>query len=209
LPGAIALTADALNPRRSLLSALVYADGITGKEITEAARDCSARIARVTPLTFSNSAEPDRELTVGLLSGLLKTHPVGWLTIAGLEALDPAAFSIVALAHNTWSDMIARRFHAIASDWQDISTLDDTGLARKTRELGIDVLIELGGYGEGSRITACAQRLAPVQIKWVGMQSCTTGMPEIDWMLSDRWETPPEQAQLYTERLLTPFSHSM
>ncbi|HLJ05936.1 MAG TPA: hypothetical protein VKT26_06680, partial [Acetobacteraceae bacterium] len=41
-----------------------------------------------------------------------------------------------------------------------------------------------------------------VQVKWVGMQSCTTGMPDIDWMLTDRWETPPELAHLYTERLL-------
>ena len=199
---AIALTPEALNPRRSLLSALVYADNVPGSEVAAAARDCSARIARAAPLPFCNSTEPDRKLTIGLLSGLLKTHPVGWLTIAGLEALDPAVFSITALAHNTWSDMIARRFRAIARDWKDISTLDDAGLARKTRELGIDVLIDLGGYGEGSRITACAQRLAPVQIKWVGMQSCTTGMPEMDWMLTDRWETPPLLAHLYTERLL-------
>ncbi len=199
---AIALTPDAVNPRRSLLSALVYADGATGQEIMDSARDCAARIARAAPLPFSNSAETDRKLTIGLLSGVLKTHPVGWLTIAGLEGLDPAAFSIVALAHNTWSDMIARRFHTVARDWQDIGTLEDMDLARKTQELGIDVLIDLGGYGEGSRITACAQRLAPVQIKWVGMQSCTTGMPEMDWMLTDRWETPPELAHLYTERLL-------
>jgi protein O-GlcNAc transferase len=199
---AIALAPDAVNPRRSLLSALVYADGATGHEITEAARNCSARITRPVPQPFSNSTAVDRKLTIGLLSGLLKTHPVGWLTIAGFEALDPAAFAIVALAHNTWSDMIARRFRAIVCDWQDIRALDDAELARKTRELGIDVLIDLGGHGDSSRMTACAQRLAPVQIKWVGMQSCTTGMTEIDWMLTDRWETPPELAHLYTERLL-------
>jgi protein O-GlcNAc transferase len=34
------------------------------------------------------------------------------------------------------------------------------------------------------------------------MQSHTTGLPEMDWILTDRWETPPELAHLYTERLL-------
>lgn len=199
---AIALVPDALNPRRSLLSALVYSDGVPGRVITEAARNCAARIPRAAPTLFTNAPVQDRKLTIGLLSGLLKTHPVGWLTIAGLEALDPAAFSIVALAHNTWSDMLARRFRAIAQQWEDISTLNDEAVARRARECGIDILIDLGGYGEGSRISACAQRLAPVQVKWVGMQSCTTGMPDIDWMLTDRWETPPELAGLYTERLL-------
>lgn len=199
---AIALAPEALNPRRSLLSALVYCDGIAGNTVTAAARACAERTPRAAPAPLSNRPDPDRKLIVGLLSGLLKTHPVGWLTIAGLEALDPAAFSIVALAHNNWSDMIARRFRALASDWVDICTLNDEAVSRRARECGIDILIDLGGFGEGSRITACAMRLAPVQMKWVGMQSCTTGMPDIDWMLTDRWETPPELAHLYTERLL-------
>ena len=33
-------------------------------------------------------------------------------------------------------------------------------------------------------MTACARRLAPVQIKWVGMQSHSTGLPEMDWFLT-------------------------
>lgn len=200
---AIALAPELLNPRCALLSTIVYRDGVPGTEITAAARACAEVIPRAAePLSYTTTPAPDRKLTVGLLSGSLKTHPVGWLTIAGLEALDPAAFSIVALAHNTWSDMIARRFRALASDWVDIATLNDEAVARRSRDLGIDILIDLGGYGEGSRIPACAQRLAPVQIKWVGAQSCTTGMPDMDWMLTDRWETPPDLAHLYTERLL-------
>ncbi len=200
---AIELAPDSLNSRAALLSTLVYSDAVPGTEITAAARACAEIIPRAAvPLSCTKTPDPNRRLVVGLLSGSLKTHPVGWLTIAGLEALDPAVFSIVALAHNTWSDMIGRRFRALACDWVDISTLNDQAVALRARECGIDILIDLGGYGEGTRISACAQRLAPVQIKWVGAQSCTTGMPDMDWMLTDRWETPPELAHLYTERLL-------
>ncbi len=193
---------DALNPRRSLLGALVYQDGVPGADILAAARACAERTPRSPAPAFVNTLEPDRPLVVGLLSGTLKTHPVGWLTIGGLEALDPAAFAIVALAHNTWSDVIARRFRAVAREWHDIGALSDEEVARKGRDLGLDILIDLGGYGEGSRMSACAHRVAPVQIKWVGAQSQTTGLPDMDWMLTDHWETPPELAHLYTERLL-------
>ncbi|MGC1407387.1 MAG: tetratricopeptide repeat protein [Acetobacteraceae bacterium] len=193
---------DALNPRRSLLGALVYQDGVPGADILAAARTCAERTPRSPAPAFANTLEPDRPLVIGLLSGTLKTHPVGWLTIGGLEALDPAAFAIVALAHNTWSDVIARRFRAVAREWHDIGALSDEEVARKGRDLGLDILIDLGGYGEGSRMSACAHRVAPVQIKWVGAQSQTTGLPDMDWMLTDRWETPPELAHLYTERLL-------
>jgi protein O-GlcNAc transferase len=199
---AVELAPDALTPRRSLLGALAYSDGVAGMEILGTARACAERLPRASMPDFANLADPDRPLNVGLLSGSLKTHPVGWLTIAGFEALDPAAFAIVGLAHNTWSDATARRFRAVARDWQEIDGLNDEALAHNARELGIDILIDLGGYGDGSRMPACAHRLAPVQIKWVGMQSHTTGLPEMDWMLTDRWETPPELAHLYTERLL-------
>jgi protein O-GlcNAc transferase len=193
---------DALNPRRSLLGALVYQDGVLGADIVAAACACAERTSRAAAPAFANTVEPDRPLVIGLLSGTLKTHPVGWLTIGGLEALDPAAFTIVALAHNTWSDVIARRFRTVAHEWHDIAALSDEEVARKGRDLGLDILIDLGGYGEGSRMSACAHRVAPVQIKWVGAQSQTTGLPDMDWMLTDRWETPPEVAHLYTERLL-------
>jgi predicted O-linked N-acetylglucosamine transferase (SPINDLY family) len=199
---AVTMAPDALNPRRSLLGALAYSDGISGTEILAAARACAERLPRTAMADFANRADPDRPLRVGMLSGMLKTHPVGWLTVAGFEALDPAAFTLVGLAHNTWSDGIARRFRAVATEWHEVEGLSDEALARKAREIGIDVLIDLGGYGEGSRMGACARRLAPVQVKWVGMQSHTTGMPEMDWMLTDRWETPRDLAHLYTERLL-------
>ena len=40
-------------------------------------------------------------------------------------------------------------------------------------------------------MAACAYRLAPVQIKWVGMQNHSSGLAEMDWIITDRWETPP------------------
>ncbi len=45
-------------------------------------------------------------------------------------------------------------------------------------------------------------RPAPVQVKWVGAQFGTMGLDCVDWMLTDRWETPPDHARFYTERLL-------
>ena len=75
-------------------------------------------------------------------------------------------------------------------------------LAQRIRELGIDVLIEMSGYGDRGLIAACADRPAPVQVKWVGMQNHSTGLAEIDWIITDRWETPTGHEAFYSERLL-------
>ena len=201
---AAALAPDSNLPRRVLCNTLPYLDGISGAALSSATRDCAARLPRMTMPPFANGRDPARALTVGLLSGTLRTHPVGWLTIAGFETLDPEQFSLICLAGNhSPADPITRRFHAVARDWIDTGSLDDVSLARHARELGIDILIDLGGYGDGARMSACAHRLAPVQIKWVGMQNHSTGLAEMDWMLTDRWETPPDLAHLYSERLLS------
>ena len=70
------------------------------------------------------------------------------------------------------------------------------------RERGIDLLIDLGGYGDFGRMPVCAHRAAPVQIKWVGMQNGSTGLAEMDWMIADRWEMPEAFERFYSERLL-------
>jgi predicted O-linked N-acetylglucosamine transferase (SPINDLY family) len=129
-------------------------------------------------------------------------HPVGWLTVAGFETLDPAEFRIVCLAQHGVQDWIARRFRSLARKWHDVDALNDPTMAAKARELGIDILIDLGGYGDAGRMPACAYQLAPVQVKWVGMQSHSSGLAEMDWIITDRWETPPELAPYYSERLL-------
>ena len=149
-----------------------------------------------------NDPAPDRRLRIGLLSGSMRTHPVGWLTIAGFENLDPAQQTLIGLAQREGSDPIARRFRAIAPEWHDISALDDPSLAALCRDDGIDILVDLGGFGDAGRITAFTHRAAPVQIKWVGMQTHSSGLPETDWIITDRWQTPAGTETLYSERLL-------
>lgn len=200
---AIALRPDAVLPRRALCNTLPYLDGVTAEELLRAALDCGVRLPRAPLPAPRNHPDPSRKLTVGLLSGTLKSHPVGWLTIAGFETLDPEQFELVVLAQNAVpGDPIARRFRAVAADWIDVDTLAEEALARLARTRGIDVLIDLGGYGDAARMYACAYRLAPVQVKWVGMQNHSSGLAEMDWFLTDGWETPEGYDGFYSERLL-------
>jgi predicted O-linked N-acetylglucosamine transferase (SPINDLY family) len=199
---AVALDPDGTVPRRILCNVLTYQDGTTGTELLAALKECSDRLPRKTLAPLANAPDPDRPLVLGLLSGSFKSHPVGWLTIAGFETLDPRLFKIICLAQDASQDWMARRFRAVAYEWYDTDQLDDEALALKARNLGIDILIDLGGYGDLSRMPACAYRLAPIQVKWVGMQNHSSGLAEMDWIITDRWETPPELEHVYSERPL-------
>jgi protein O-GlcNAc transferase len=200
---AIAADPIAVLPRRALCNVLPYHDGTTGEELLAAMRACSAALPRTPQPPCNNSPDPDRPLVVGLLSGTLRSHPVGWLTVAGIEALDPDRFSVVCLTQNAaLEDPMARRYRTVAREWIEIDGLADAALTDLARNKGIDILIDLGGYGDAARMPACANRLAPVQIKWVGMQAHSSGLAEMDWFLTDRWETPDGFDRFYSEKLL-------
>lgn len=197
---ATAVAPDAVQPWRTLSAVLPYA--AEAEEHAAAVRACGQRYSRSRMSAFLNAPDPERTLRVGMLSNALRTHPVGWLTLAGWEALDRVSFDVVGLGPPSPGDALARRFAARASAWHDVTGRDDGAVAALCRELRLDLVVDLGGHGEAGRPGVLARRAAPVQIKWVGSQVGSSGLPEMDWFLTDRWETPPSSADLYEERLL-------
>jgi protein O-GlcNAc transferase len=190
-------------PWRALCNTLPYHDGIMGEPMLAAMRACSNTLPRTAQPACRNSPDPKRPLVVGLLSGALRAHPVGYLTVAGFETLDPDQFNLVCLAqHGAPEDPIARRYRTASREWIDVDTLNDLALTELAREKDIDILIDLGGYGDAARMIACANRMAPVQIKWVGSQAHSSGLAEMDWFVTDRWETPDGFDRFYSEKLL-------
>jgi predicted O-linked N-acetylglucosamine transferase (SPINDLY family) len=185
---------------RSLANAQCYADGANGAAMLATLRRAGevAIRGRLPPFRARPGAHPQQRLRVGLLSASLRRHPVGFLTLAGLENLDPGEFELVAVSRPLDEDPVQRRFRSICSEWHVIG--DDP--AAQIRGLDLDIALDLGGYGDLGLMQHCAERLAPVQVKWVGMQNHSSGLAEMDWFITDRWETPPEQEHLYSERLL-------
>jgi predicted O-linked N-acetylglucosamine transferase (SPINDLY family) len=187
---------------RAVCNLLPYHPDACGAELLATARRLAACGPSKGAGPFDCSPDPERRLRLGLLSSQLRTHPVGWLTIAGFENLDPAAFDIVCIGQSRSADPVQRRFAAIASAWHDACRPDPAALAAQIRGLGIDVLIEMSGYGDHGMVATCAHRAAPVQIRWVGSQYHSSGLAEMDWFMTDRWETPPGFDRFYSEGLL-------
>lgn len=154
------------------------------------------------PYTPNPRAQRER-LRVGFLSSNFGTHPVGWFTLAGIEALPRDGFELVFLSLGDRPGPMARRYRDRADRWVTLDpAVNELPLVEKLRAEDLDILVDLGGHGLGGKLRALRHRCAPVQIKWVGSQSATTGVPNIDWMLTDRWETPEGFEPYYGERLL-------
>lgn len=199
---AMAITGGSRDALVVRLSILAYHQEADAAALLAVGRRIDACLGPAPAPLHARPRDPERRLRVGLLSGNFSRHPVGWLTVAGIEALPEEAFDIAAYSLRLRDDPITHRFRACAGLWREVGATDDAAIARAIAGDGVDILIDLGGYGEGGRPFVLHHRPAPVQVKWVGSQASSTGLGCVDWMLTDRWETPAGFERFYTERLL-------
>ncbi len=60
----------------------------------------------------------------------------------------------------------------------------DADFANRLRADGIDLFVEVNGFGDGQRFAAMAARAAPVQASYVN-HAGTTGVPNVDYVIAD------------------------
>lgn len=128
-------------------------------------------------------------------------HPVAQFFEPILPAHDHDRFDIYIYSATEKIDNTTRRCQQFTPHWHDIQSMDDLAAAELIRSHNIDVLIDLAGHTKGSRLSVFGYRPAPVQICWLGYPY-TTGHPQCDYLLADKTVCPPEQAGLYSEKLL-------
>ena len=82
-----------------------------------------------------------------------------------------------------------------------IRTLSDAEAAQLIRDDEIDILIELNGITDGSRLGVLRWRPAPIQVTYLGFVG-PVPIPELDYMLCDRVVVPAEYEAVYQPRPL-------
>ncbi|MEY3142750.1 MAG: hypothetical protein RLY21_1243 [Planctomycetota bacterium] len=160
------------------------------------------QVRRERQLPPQPSADPHRPLRIGILSGDLRTHSVGYFTEPIFRTRRPDdAIVVFATLPSPERDALTARFRSLASDWVESSILDDHGLDAAIRAQRIDVLVELSGHTHGGRLPALDRKPAPVIVSAIGYPN-TTGHPSVDWRVVDSITDPAGSDALATERLL-------
>lgn len=153
----------------------------------------------VRPLPPAARASADATLRAGFLSNGFGAHPTGLLTAAMFESLhrrEGIEVSLFALDQDDGSDV--RRRLAAAAVLIDVAGDDHARIARRIRDAGIEVLVDLRGWGGGGAPGVLAQRPAPVQVNWLAFPG-TSGAPWIDYVIADRVVLPPENTGDFSE----------
>ena len=176
-------------------------EGVTLQHLYDQAGLWAERYSKwFTPYNHEKRHRSDRpKLCVGLLSGRFCRHAVGFLTLAGLEKVDPSKIEFFLYANASPQDDYTDRFKALTAHWHDITEVDDAAAASLIHEHELDILIDMAGHSGGSRMGVILRKPAPLQAKWAGGQHGTTGVAALDCFVTDEVETPKDHDQYFHE----------
>ncbi len=152
--------------------------------------------------SFGDRRKTRSKLTIGYLSADFRNHATAHLIRSLFACHDRRKFKIVAYSYgrNDHSDY-RRRIEQDCDEFVDLEMTDDLSAACRIYQDEVDILVEMKGYTEGGRLEICALRPAPIQVSWLGFPG-TTGADFLDYIITDRIVTPPDQAAYFSEKLV-------
>ena len=210
------LDPEQLDAQQNLLFALHYAPQFSDRAIFEehlkAARKQVFRPGDSPSLTSPAGAAPapcvtpcpisGRRIRIGYLSPDFRDHAVARFIEPVLSHHDKSRFEIFCYANLARPDRTTERLKGLADHWRDIYGMSDEKGARLIAQDGIELLVDLAGHTSGNRLPLLARRPAPLQVTWIGYPD-STGLPQIDYRITDRLADPPGEAERrHSERLI-------
>jgi predicted O-linked N-acetylglucosamine transferase (SPINDLY family) len=141
-------------------------------------------------------------LRVGYLSADFHEHATAYLAAGLFERHDPARVTSFAYAIDRDDGGPMRvRLRRAFGHWRDLTGLDDATAAARIAADGLDVLVDLKGHTQGSRLGILATRPAPVQIHYLGFPG-TLAYDAVDALVADPIVVPPGDERHYAEAVL-------
>jgi protein O-GlcNAc transferase len=145
----------------------------------------------------------DKKIRIGYFSGDFSSHAVSVLTAELFEIHDRNRFEIFAFSFNqaTPDDAMRNRLIHAFDRFIDLQDLSDQEAITLARDFQIDIAVDLAGHTANSRTVLFANRVAPVQVNYLGFPA-TMGVEYIDYIIADRHLIPDNTASFYSEKIV-------
>ncbi len=140
-------------------------------------------------------------IRLGYFSADFHDHATTYLMAELFELHDRDRFELFAFSFGpAVQDGMRLRVSQAFDHFIDISHLTDSQAAGLSREMGIDIAVDLKGYTQDSRPGIFAHRGAPVQVNYLGYPG-TMGAPYMDYLIADKVLIPEENQVHYAEKI--------
>jgi predicted O-linked N-acetylglucosamine transferase (SPINDLY family) len=146
-------------------------------------------------------ASKKEKIRIGYFSADFIDHAVSILTAELFELHDKNRFEIIAISFGSDDKSPIRlRLSQAFNEFIDIGEISDLEIAKLSRDLEIDIAVDLGGHTAGGRVGIFSYRVAPIQLSYIGYLG-TMGASYYDYLLADKTIIPDHLQQFYSEKI--------
>ena len=143
-----------------------------------------------------------RKIRIGYYSADFHNHATSFLMAELFEAHDSQKFELYGFSFGPDKQDEMRNRVAISFNlFFDVTKKSDLEVAQMSRDLGIDIAVDLKGFTQYSRTGIFAEHCAPVQVNYLGYPG-TLAAPYFDYIVADKTLIPQENQQYYSEKII-------
>jgi len=170
------------------------------RRAAEISAEETTRVSRALPALAPRAPRPI--IRVGYYSADFRNHAMAQLMAGVFELHDRRRVELTAFSFGSHEpDRMTERLRGAFDRFLDVRSRSDREVAQVSRELEIDIAVDLMGYTQNSRPGVFAHRAAPLQVSYLGYAG-TMGAPYIDYIVADRTVIPPRSRHYYSERTI-------
>tara|TARA_Y100001968_G_scaffold251241_1_gene236439 strand:- start:340 stop:2337 length:1998 start_codon:yes stop_codon:yes gene_type:complete len=162
----------------------------------------SRNFQHVNSLKMDILNKKNRRIRIGYFSCDFYNHATMHLIIRLFELHKKSDFEV--FVYNLKSkikDDFTKRIIKSADRYRNVEDLSDSEIVNIARDDKLDIAIDLKGYTKHSRMSIFANRVAPIQISYLGYPG-TTGLKSIDYIIADKTVIPSNNKQYFSEKII-------
>jgi protein O-GlcNAc transferase len=143
-----------------------------------------------------------QKIRVGYFSADFHNHATGYLIAELFELHDKSKFELIGFSFGpVTTDEMHQRLEKPFEHFIEVSNKSDVEIARLSRNLNIDIAVDLKGYTQDARTGIFAHRAAPIQVNYLGYPG-TMGTNYIDYIVADKFLISSGLQSFYSEKVI-------
>lgn len=189
-----------------LLYIMHHSPQVTDKDMFEVAQDFYQNILLPQKKSI-NLPEPKlvkkNKIRLGFVSMSYRKGTAEYAAIDTLKAINKEKFELYFYdfcPFNFEDDEVTDEYKALADKWIDIRNKDLRAVVDIISDDAVDILVDLVGHIKNNRMEIFACKPAPIQVSWLHYFG-TTGIPEMDWLITNNEAVPNGVEKYYSERI--------
>jgi predicted O-linked N-acetylglucosamine transferase (SPINDLY family) len=199
---ALAIKPDLDDAHNRKIFALDYLPGMDFERLQGARKSWWDAIGAKVPRRQlrERNLDPDRRIVLGYVSSEFHSHSAAIALLPVLLHHDHAKFEIIGYSCIPAQDVVTAECRRAVDRWVDTWQLSDDKLADRIEADQVDILIDVSGHTAENRLPVFARKPAPVQVSGFG-HATGTGLPVMDYVLSDPVTIPQAVRHLFAEKI--------